>query len=203
MLGARQVSYTLAGTPKTVSGSRIYVEAQIFYDDNGFLPASGAITTNVTAFFSEGEGQDLQPTTWVRTFDPVNLIYVNSFQTLIVGPGALREAIGYNHSSSPTWLFFWDWPFPGIARTTAPTGFPSQGGNNPGFPLLIVPIPGAPASPGVDPYFSFDAIESKINFTFGLAYSCSSTGDGYMYDNTALVNVEAELYQGDETLSGL
>ena len=196
VLGVKTVSYTMCGTPKTVSGTDFYVEAQVFYDESGIIAAPGYINASVTAYFSEGEGQDLQPTTWVQS-NFANYTYVGSFLTLYQGPGQLREVIGYNHGAAPTWLFFWDWPFPGNTAATAPTG-PPPGGNNPSHPILIIPVPANAASgTSADPYFSFDAISSKKNFTYGLAFAASSTGDTYSYDSSALVHVEAEIYRGD------
>lgn len=194
VLGVKSVVYTLCGTPKTVSGTDFYVEAQVFLDEQGAIAAPGTVFTDVTAYFSEGEGQDVQPTVWVDN-DFVNdaggTELVSAFQTLYIGPGRLREAIGYNDSANPTWLMFFDWPPPGTSALVAPT--------NGGKPFLVIPIPGAPVSPGVDPYFSFDAIESKKDFSYGLAFATSSTGNVFTFDDTGLVHVEAELYQGDET----
>jgi hypothetical protein len=194
--GARTISYTMAGTPKTVSGSNVYVQAQIFYDELGTILAPGSVSTNVTTTFSEGHGQDNQPTTWARSNFGSGII-VGSFQTLFIGPGALKQINGYNYSSSPTFLMLWDWPVPGQTPVTPP-GAPPPGGNNPGQPLHVIPIPGAPASPGVAPYFSLDSIESKISFSYGFAFSCSSTGNEYTYDDTGEVYVAAEFYRGDE-----
>jgi hypothetical protein len=190
--GGYGVVYTLAGTPKKVTGQTFFVEASVWLDENGTIPAEPGdnVKTTVFAYFADGEGQDLQPTTWSPSFFG-GMSYVGSFETLFVGPGRMRQAIGYNHSANPTWLMFFDWPWPTISPATPPLA------GTQAVPILIVPIPGAPASPGIDPYFSFDAIESKKDFVYGCAFATSSTGDSFTYDNTGLVHVDLEIYQGD------
>jgi hypothetical protein len=191
VLGVKSFIYTLAGTPKTISGTDFYVEAQVFFDENGTIPAPATLGTDVVAYFAEGEGQDLQPTTWLKaTFGggPPQLL-VGFFLTLFLGQGRLRQVQGYNHSPNPTWLMFFDWPNPGSTPATVPT--------NDQIPFLTIPVPGAPAAPGVDPFYSWDGIESKKDFTYGLAFVTSARGDIYLPDNTGLVSVEAELYQGE------
>jgi hypothetical protein len=195
VLGVKSVNYTLAGTPKTISGSDFYVEARVFYDEMGVIDAPSTMGTDVIAYFSDGEGQDLQPTTWKKaTFasDGPPVVLVGPFQTLFLGPGRLREVQGYNHSVNPVWLMFFDWPIPNQLPTVQPT--------NDQVPFLTIPVPGTPWSqgaPGVDPFYSWDGIESKKDFTYGVAFSCSSTGDVYTPDGAGLVSVEAELYQGE------
>lgn len=192
VLGVKSVVYTLCGTPKTVSGTDFYVEAQVFQDEQGKILAPAGVFTDVVAYFSDGEGQDLQPTVWVDSTTIVDGVasLVAPFLSLYIGPGHLREAIGYNHSSNRTWIMFFDWPPPNVAPNT-----PIPNGT---APLTVIPVPGAGAAPAIDPYYSFDAIDSKKSFTYGLAFACSSTGDTFTYDNTGSVRVEAELYQGDE-----
>jgi hypothetical protein len=192
--GAMVSMRTLAGTPKVVSGTHVYVLAGIFFDDLATKPAPPTINTLVTAIATPQQGQDVLPTRWARgTFgDGPPIPLVGAVKTLKLGQGRLKGAQGYNHSPNPTWLMLFDWPIPGSAADSVPTQ--SQ---NP-LPGGIIPIPGAPASPGVDPYFSLDAITSKIEFTYGLTFSTSSTGDVYTPDNTGLVKCDAEFYDGEE-----
>jgi hypothetical protein len=189
--GARAETFTLAGNPKSLSGTDFYVQAQVFFDELGQEPALPIAKTQVVCGFADGFGQDLQPTSWV-----VSVFPQTDAPTLLVGPGAqvkmgptrMRQAQGYNFSSNPTYLMFFDWPQPG-----ATAGQPPPVGS---IPNVIVPIPGKPASPGVAPYFSQDNIESKRDFTYGIYWAASSTGDVYTFDSTATVHVETEVYHG-------
>jgi hypothetical protein len=191
VLGVKSVIYTLAGTPKTISGTDFYVEAQVFFDEEGIIAAPGTLFTDVVAYFTEGTGQDLQPTIWKKAVfgggPPQTL--VGAFQTLFLGQGRLRQVEGYNNSPNRTWLMFFDWPNPGSTPATIPT--------NDQIPFLTIPIPGSPGAPGVDPYYSWDGIQSKKDFTYGCAFQTSASGTIYLPDNTGAVSVEAELYQGE------
>jgi hypothetical protein len=176
-IGAGMVEMVvLAGTPVTVSGSSIFVSAQLFLDELGVNKAPPTVSCDVNAFVTVGSGEDIEPTRW-----PLPLAPLQSSQQVTTKPTKLRSWQGFNSGAvgTITYLMAFDFPGPAIASpVVVPNGTP---------PKHTIPLPGGAT-------FSDDFIESVSDFAWGFAWACSTTPDVYTPDGAQLVRVEPELY---------
>lgn len=197
--GVQATTYTLAGNPKTLAGTNFYVEAQVFFDEIGALPAPFTAATLTQAWFSLGGGQDLQPTSWGSDIFPAEdetTLIVGPSRQIFLGPGRIRQLQGYNHSASPEWLYVFDWPQPGNNAGSIPSN-----GTLPKIVLALSRSTAGDSPAGGDQNFSYDNITSKRDFTFGALWAASSDGTTFTYDAAAEIHMEWELYQGDKPTS--
>jgi hypothetical protein len=199
--GVQSTTSTLAGNPKTLSGTHFYVEAQVFYDELGTVLAPFSAASLVQCWFSIGDGQDLQPTAWgsdVFPQDDAPTLIVGPAKQMFTGPGRIRQLQGYNHTDGPEWLMVFDWPQPGNAVGSAPPN-----GTLPKIVLALSRSTAGDSPAGGDQNFSYDNITSKRDFIFGAYWAASSDGTTFVYDDTAMIHVEWEVYPGDKTQDGM
>jgi hypothetical protein len=197
--GVQATTYTLAGNPKTLSGTNFYVEAQVFYDEIGTVPAPFIASTLVQAWFSLGQGQDLQPTAWGTDVFPQDdnpTLIVGPAHQSFTGPGRIRQIQGYNNGDSPEWLYIFDWPQPG----NDPGSIPPQGT----LPIIVLALSRSTATDdpaGGDQNYFWDGITSKRDVVYGMAWAASSDGTTFIYDEGALIHLEWEVFLGDSPTS--
>jgi len=181
-LGAGETEFiVIAGAPFTVSGSTIYVHAQLVGDDLGTVqlpPTIGNVDVFavVEVFVTDEDGQCIIPTSFVPS--PVPLV---AGAQVVTGPRRIKNVRGYNSigNANADLLMFFDWPIPGAANTLPPNGT---------TPLWT--IPPVPTGAG----FSEDFITSTRFVMYGLAWVPSTTDGTLTTDVTGFFRVDVELY---------